>query len=160
MKGEHHKKWEHKRGEKNEHHKKWEHKAGPCMKLAKEKCEQGDKKCFWKVVKGCRAMAKNPCVQKVMAKCKEAEEPKKCFMTHIKECKHEKQQEKEDALLELNKLHKLKKFLGDDNDKKKACAMKIKKAGWCKKAKDPKKCWAGKMKWCMSQKKEEELFLF
>merc|ERR1712185_639105 len=49
----------------------------------------------------------------------------------------------------------VKKMMEGD-DKKAACAKKIKENGWCKEAKDQKACFAKKMDWCMKHKKDKK----
>merc|ERR1711998_181387 len=114
--------------------------------MGSKKCEKKDKECWKKVVGWCRDTMKD---------CKGEDMPKKCFWEKVKEAKKEKE-EKENDLEELRGGRRDKKKGG--KGKKKACAMKIKKNGWCEKSEEPKKCWAGKMKACMSKggKKEEK----
>merc|ERR1712070_339670 len=117
-----------------------------------------------------KAGKKAICMKKAKSMCEDAKFPKKCFEGKFKWCINQKKEKDdlEEFLEELKKKEFMEKMMDmkDGGDgKKKACAMKIKKMGWCDDVKDEKKCWAGKMKWCMSHKKDhmkkdDDLFLF
>lgn len=59
-----------------------------CYELAKKKCADAeDDTCMPKAVGMCKMISGNKCAMKVAKKCKDSDEPKKCFWEGAKKCK-------------------------------------------------------------------------
>jgi len=132
-------------------------KKAACAKKVAGWCDKGDKKCWEGKMKWCMNQKpggddlKKACAKKVAGWCGK---DKSCWEKKMKWCMSKKKEEKEEVEVE-DKPKPTPKPKPAPGDKKAACAKKCK--GWCG---DDKKCFAAKMKWCMSQKKEDgETFL-